>query len=62
MYIGIRFFIASAPAGVNAGRASSAGRSFGGGPSQYPLKSRGSNFGLAAVEGAAFFRPDFVRA
>src|SRR5439155_15797000 len=46
MYIGIRFFIASAPAGVNAGRAFPAGRSPGGGPSQNPLKSRGSNFAV----------------
>src|SRR2546423_14231706 len=61
IYIGIRFFCASEPAGVNGGRASSAGRSPGGGPSQYPLKSRGSNFAFAAVaDAAAFFSPPFL--
>src|SRR5712692_11660903 len=61
MYIGIRFFCASAPVGVNAGRKFSAGRSPGGGPSQYPLKSRGSNFPFAAVDAAgAFFFPALV--
>src|SRR4029453_7551463 len=58
MYIGIRFFIASAPAGVNAGRAFSTGRSPGGGPSQIPVKSRGSNFGFEAGVGA--FSPALV--
>src|SRR5258705_7245452 len=58
MYTGIRFFIASAPAGVKAGRAFSTGRSPGGGPSQYPVKSRGSNFGFAAAVGA--FSPGLV--
>src|SRR5438132_11787873 len=52
MYTGIRFFIASAPAGVNAGRAFSTGRSPGGGPSQYPVKSCGSYFGFAAFDAA----------
>src|SRR5206468_1157010 len=46
IYTGIRLLIASLPAGVNAGRAFSAGRSPGGGPSQNPLKSRGSNFAV----------------
>src|SRR6266516_1250395 len=49
IYTGIRLLIASAPAGVNAGRAFSAGRSPGGGPSQNPLKSRGSNFPAGAL-------------
>jgi hypothetical protein len=61
MYIGIRFFIASAPAGVNDGRAFSAGRSPGDGPSQNPLKSRGSNFAFAAPEaGIGGFCPALV--
>src|SRR5262245_3823566 len=49
MYMGMRCFIFAAPAGVKAGRAFSAGRSPGGGPSQIPEKSRGSNFAAGAL-------------